>query len=90
MNYTTWLEIIKQLATRRPVVVIGATHWKLPDTDITAGRFIEQVASMGQAVISALDATPLWNGVRMGHLRYLVTKDEVPEPCPTPGETEHG
>jgi ADP-heptose:LPS heptosyltransferase len=59
MNYTTWLQIIKELATRRPVVVIGTTSWKLPDTDITAGQFVEQVASMGQAVISALDATPI-------------------------------
>lgn len=58
MNYTIWLDIIRELATRRPVVVVGLTHWKLPDTDITAGQFIEQFSSMGQAVISAVDATP--------------------------------
>lgn len=58
LNYSTWLQIIKELATRRPVVVVGLTHWKLPDTDISAGQFVEQFSSMGQAVISAVDATP--------------------------------
>ncbi len=59
MNYATWLTIIKELATRRPVVVVGMSHMKLPDMDMSAGAFIEQVARLGQAVINAVDATPL-------------------------------
>lgn len=59
MNYSMWLSIIKELSTRRPVLVAGLTHLKLPDMDMSAGAFIEQVAGMGPAVIQAVDATPL-------------------------------
>lgn len=59
MNYGTWLAIIKELATRRPVVVVGMSHLKLPDMDMSAGAFLQQVSQLGQAVITAVDATPL-------------------------------
>lgn len=59
MNYSTWLNIIKELSMRRPVVVVANTHWKMPDTDMSAGQFIEKFSSLGQAVISAVDTTPL-------------------------------
>lgn len=59
MNYGTWLAIIKELATRRPVVVVGMSHLKLPDMDMSAGAFLQQVSQLGQSVILAVDATPL-------------------------------
>lgn len=57
MNYTKWLEIIAGLSTRRPVVVVGSSQFRLPDTDISAGDFIANLSSMGQAVINAIDST---------------------------------
>jgi ADP-heptose:LPS heptosyltransferase len=59
MNYSTWLDIIKELSTRRPVVVVGQSHWKLPDMDMSAGQFIEKFSTLSQGVISAVDCTPL-------------------------------
>ena len=59
LPYATWLEIIHAMATRRPVVVVGASSLRLPDTDISAGEFIGRVAEMGQAVVNAVDGTSL-------------------------------
>jgi len=59
MNYGNWLEIIKALATRRPVVVIGNSSLRLPDTDMGAGQFNQSVASIGGGVFNAVDSTSL-------------------------------
>ena len=59
MNYSKWLEIIRTLASRRPVAIVGYTHLKLPDMDMSAGSFIEKAASLNQLVVPLLDATPL-------------------------------
>jgi len=59
MNYSRWLEIIQALATRRPVVVVGNSSMRLPDTDMSAGDFNAQVASLGGGVFNAIDSTPI-------------------------------
>lgn len=59
MNYKIWLEVIKQLATRRPVVVVGNSSLRLPDMDISAGEFSQQVAAIGGPVINAVDSTTI-------------------------------
>lgn len=58
-DYARWLEIIKELALRRPVVVVGTSQMKLPDTSISAGEFIQSVSTLGGNVINAVDGTPL-------------------------------
>lgn len=57
LNYTRWLEIIKTVSTRRPVVVIGNSHLRLPDTDMSAGEFNAHVAAIGGGVFNAIDST---------------------------------
>lgn len=59
MNYNRWLEIIQALAHRRPVIVVGNSSLRLPDMDMSAGQFLQTVASMGNAVVNAIDATSL-------------------------------
>jgi hypothetical protein len=59
MNYKTWLEIIKQMATRRPVMVVGNSSLRLPDMDMSAGEFSQQVASIGGGVFNAVDSTTI-------------------------------
>jgi ADP-heptose:LPS heptosyltransferase len=62
MGYARWLDIIKALSTRRPVVVVGTTRTKLPDMDMSAGTFLQQLnqatGSHG-GILSVLDGTPL-------------------------------
>jgi hypothetical protein len=58
-DYQRWLTIIKELSQRRPVVVIGTTRMKLPDTSISVGEFHQQLGGMGNSVINAIDGTPL-------------------------------
>jgi hypothetical protein len=58
MNYGTWLAIIKELATKRPVIVVGAAANRHPDMDISAGEFQQQIAGMTN-VVNAIGATPL-------------------------------
>jgi hypothetical protein len=58
MNYIQWLEIIKELSTRRPVVVIGQGGVRLPDMDIGSGEFQSTLAQMNN-VINAIGATPV-------------------------------
>ena len=59
MNYSRWLEIIKALATHRPVVVIGNSSLRMPDTDMSAGEFSAQVAQIGGGVFNAVDSTTI-------------------------------
>lgn len=59
MNYRTWLEIIKQLATRRPVMVVGNSSLRLPGMDMSAGEFSHNVASIGAGVFNAVDSTTI-------------------------------
>lgn len=59
LNYGRWLELIKALAARRPVVVVGNSHLRLPDMDMSAGEFNQQVAQLGSGVINAVDSTPI-------------------------------
>jgi len=59
MNYQSWLEIIKALATRRPVVVVGNSSLRLPDMDMSAGQFINSIASIGGGVVNRVDRTTI-------------------------------
>jgi ADP-heptose:LPS heptosyltransferase len=59
MNYRRWLEIIKVLGCRRPVVVIGNSSLRLPHLDISAGEFNQQLANIGGGVFNAIDSTSL-------------------------------
>jgi ADP-heptose:LPS heptosyltransferase len=59
MNYSTWLEVIKQLGQRRPTIVVGNSRLRLPETDMSAGAFQQQLTNCGGGVINAIDATPL-------------------------------
>lgn len=58
LNYSTWLAIIKELAAKRPVVVLGAASHRHPDMDISAGEFQHQIAQLPN-VVNAIGATPL-------------------------------
>jgi ADP-heptose:LPS heptosyltransferase len=58
-SYRLWISVITELSRRRPVVVVGNTKLRLPDTDMSAGEFHNAVNNMGQGVINAIDATPL-------------------------------
>jgi ADP-heptose:LPS heptosyltransferase len=57
MPYSRWLQVITLLATRRPVVVVGTSGLRLPDTDMSAGEFIQRLGGCGQAVVNAIDGT---------------------------------
>lgn len=59
MNYSTWFDIIKTLATRRPVVVVGNTAWRLPTMDMSAGEFHQRVNNIGGGVFNAIDSTSI-------------------------------
>ncbi len=59
MNYKQWLDIIKALSIRRPVVVVGNSHLRLPDMDMSAGEFSYAVAQMGGGVVNAVDSTTI-------------------------------
>lgn len=57
-KYSTWLGIIRQLSQRRPVVVVGTSKMRLPDTDMSAGAFLQAIENYGGGVISLVDKTP--------------------------------
>lgn len=59
MKYGQWLEIIKALATRRPVIVVGNSSLRLPDMDMSAGEFNAHVAQIGGGVFNAIDSTTI-------------------------------
>lgn len=57
--YSHWLDIIQALAAKRPVVVIGQLHERVPVTDMTVGEFSTQLCDMGANVINSLGSVPL-------------------------------
>jgi ADP-heptose:LPS heptosyltransferase len=56
--YSLWFKLIRQLSQRRPVVVVGTSTMRLPDTDMSAGQFIQGVENFGGGVINLVDRTP--------------------------------
>ena len=59
MAYGAWLTIIRDLATRRPVVVVGNMTDRMPETDMSAGEFNQHVTQSGANVVNAIGNTPL-------------------------------
>lgn len=59
MNYGVWLEVVRSLATKRPVVVVGNMNERMPETDMSAGEFNQHVTQSGGNVINAIGNTPL-------------------------------
>lgn len=59
MPYGTWLTVIRELATKRPVVVVGNLNDRMPETDMTAGEFYQHIQQSGGNVINAVGNTPL-------------------------------
>lgn len=59
MPYGTWLAVIRELATKRPVIVVGGISERMPDTDMSAGEFNQHVVQSGGNVINAIGNTPL-------------------------------
>jgi ADP-heptose:LPS heptosyltransferase len=58
MNYSQWLEVITEAARRRPVIVTGDLHHRVPDTDISVGEFVSELDKLGNQVINGL-GTPM-------------------------------
>lgn len=59
MPYGVWLQVIRELATKRPVVVVGNMNDRMPETDMSAGEFNQHVTQSGGNVINAIGNTPL-------------------------------
>jgi hypothetical protein len=59
MPYGSWLRVIQQLSTRRPVIVVGTLTDRMPETDMSAGEFNQSVTQLGGNVINAIGNTPL-------------------------------
>lgn len=58
-NYGGWVELIKILAAKRPVIVLGKATDRTPVTDMTAGEFMAQVYQLGPNVIPVVGDVPL-------------------------------
>lgn len=63
LAYSTWMDIITELARRRPVVVVGLTHGQLPTMDISFAQFFSQVEELakrnpGRVINMMGDKTP--------------------------------
>lgn len=58
--YGVMLDVIRELANRRPVVVMGDLTSRMPATDMEAGEFMQHLQSMSSrgGVINAIGATP--------------------------------
>lgn len=59
MPYGAWLKVIRELSTKRPVVVVGNMTDRMPETDMSAGEFNQHVTQSGANVINAIGNTPL-------------------------------
>lgn len=53
-SYGFWIALIKELALRRPVVVIGNLHESVPDLDMPIGQFRDELDQLGAGVVNLL------------------------------------
>jgi ADP-heptose:LPS heptosyltransferase len=59
MKYADWLPIIKELADRRPVVVVGLLHERMPTMGMSVGQFNAELGNVSEGVINVLGGTNL-------------------------------
>lgn len=59
MNYADWLPIIKELADRRPVVVLGLLHERMPFMGMSVGQFNVELGQVSEGVVNMLGNTNL-------------------------------
>ncbi len=57
MPYGIWHEIIAELSKRRPVVVVGHMHERVPVMDMSAGEFVNSLSSIQGNVVNAMGLT---------------------------------
>ena len=72
LPYSRWLEIIQLLCTRRPVIVVGTSSLRLPDTDMSAGEFSSRIAHLSSSVGFNGAQFPLINAVDGTTIRVLM------------------
>ena len=53
-NFSMWLEVIPELARRRPVFIIGQANEPVPDTDLSIGQFVAKVDELNSPQIANL------------------------------------
>ena len=61
-SYRFWLNLIQELAQKHPVIVIGTIRQALPDTDISAGEFVQALkvyAQQSAKIINLINDMPL-------------------------------
>lgn len=79
LPYSSWLKIIGNMATRKPVVIVGNSNLRLPETDMDAGTFLSHASKMGQAVVNCVDGTNLRTLMAlMARASAVVTLDSAP------------
>jgi ADP-heptose:LPS heptosyltransferase len=60
--YKLWLQLISELSKTHPVIIIGSVRHALPDTDISAGEFVQALKGMGRnsaKIINVIGDIPL-------------------------------
>ena len=61
-SYTMWLNLIQELSNKHPVAIIGSLRHELPDTDMSAGEFVQRLRTMSQQsskIINLISDIPL-------------------------------
>ena len=58
-SYQMWLDVINELKTKRPVVVLGSLDGRVPTTDMEAGEFNQHVTQAGPNVVNAMRSPPM-------------------------------
>jgi ADP-heptose:LPS heptosyltransferase len=58
-SYQMWLDVINELKTRRPVIVVGSLDGRVPTTDMEAGEFNQHVSQAGSNVVNAMRSPPM-------------------------------
>lgn len=69
-RYGTWIEIIRELSSRRPVLVVGAIRERMPTTDMAPGdfvNFLDSEIARNNRIINMLGKTSVRNLMQVIH-----------------------
>ena len=55
--YSFWIDVIREFSRRRPTIVVGQMHERVPPTDMEVGEFNNRLGQMGTNVINMLGMT---------------------------------
>jgi Glycosyltransferase family 9 (heptosyltransferase) len=73
-KYETWLKVIRELSTKRPVIVVGVLRERMPTTDMAPGDFVNIIESEHMRASTDGRVISLFNKTSVRNLMQVISR----------------